>query len=213
MNYTLRLFQPADERPVRRLCFETALYGRPIEALCDDETFITDAWLSYYWRFEPELFWVAVKDDRVVGYLTGCANTKRFARRYLWQIAPHLVRLFLERKLWQKLLFKVVLRNWRTLFAYGRRKEQALLRYFPAHCHVNVAAEARGQGLGFALVMRFLEELKARNIRGVHAVSGTQGGTNLFMKAGFASKMSIPTVRLTEESPEFVQVLVKEIWL
>jgi GNAT superfamily N-acetyltransferase len=209
MNFTLRPYQVGDERPVRRLCFETALYGRSIQALCDDETFISDAWLSYYWRFEPELFWVAEGGGRVLGYLTGSADTVRFQGRYLWRVLPHLFSRFLTRRLWQTPLFRAVVREWRTLFAYGRRREAELLRDFPAHAHVNVAADARGQGVGYALAMRFLEELKRRKIRGVHVVSGTPGGTQLFMKAGLAKRMSLPAIRLTNESPAFVEVLVK----
>src|SRR5580698_6257681 len=97
VNFIIRPYQPHDERQVRRICFETALYGKPIQAVFDDEAFISDAWLSYYWRFEPELFWVAADEERILGYLTGCADTALFQRRYLWRIVPSLVKQFLIR--------------------------------------------------------------------------------------------------------------------
>jgi len=211
MNFTIRPYQPSDERHVRRLCFETALYGRPIQSVFSDEAFISEAWLSYYWRFEPDLFWVAADDQGVLGYLTGSADTVLFQRRYLWRIAPSLMRQFLSRRHWRQPLFRVVLRQWRTLLSCGSRSSRGFLHDFPAHCHVNVALAARGQGVGLALVGTFLKALRTRKIRAAHVATATLGGSRLFRKAGFSNQCLLPAVRLTEESPTFIEILVKDL--
>src|SRR5437016_4518420 len=98
MYFVIRPYQVSDERQVRRICFDTALYGNPIRDVFDDEAFIAEAWLSYYWRFEPQTFWVATEANRVAGYLTGCVDTSLFQRRYIWRVAPRLLTKFFRRR-------------------------------------------------------------------------------------------------------------------
>lgn len=57
---------------------------------------------------------------------------------------------------------------------------------FPAHLHVNIAANARGSGLGSALVTRFCHDARAAGARGVHVVTG-RGARNVtfYVRNGF----------------------------
>jgi ribosomal protein S18 acetylase RimI-like enzyme len=213
MNFLIRPYQPSDEQQVRRLCFETALYGRPIQPIFDDEAFISEMWLSYYWQFEPDLFWVAADEQRVLGYLTGSADTRQFQRRYLRRIIPSLLKRFYSGRHWRNPLFWVILRQWRTILANAFRPSHGLLRDYPAHGHVNVAAESRGQGVGLALLNTFLQALKSRQIRGVHVATATSRGARLFKKAGFSKHRILPAIRIDAESPSFTEILVKDLHL
>ena len=42
----IRAYDPADEREVRRICFRSALYGKPIERLINDPRLVTEALVS-----------------------------------------------------------------------------------------------------------------------------------------------------------------------
>ncbi len=71
---------------------------------------------------------------------------------------------------------------------------------FPAHLHVNLAADARGSGIGRALVQRFVEDARRAGTPGVHVVT-SQGARNVgfyarngFHQAGVAGEP--PTVRV-----------------
>ena len=103
------------------------------------ETF-RERWLGRYLTYDPDWFYVAVREARVVGYLAGSiddpAQTPRFA-----DIG----------------YFKV----WAS--------ETAI---YPAHLHVNVLATAREHGIGSKLIARFVEDLEAAGVQGVHLVTG-----------------------------------------
>lgn len=58
---------------------------------------------------------------------------------------------------------------------------------FPAHLHVNLAASARGFGVGTALVQRFIEDARRAGAPGVHVVT-SQGARNVgfYVRNGLA---------------------------
>ena len=65
---------------------------------------------------------------------------------------------------------------------------------FPAHLHVNLAASARGFGVGSALVQRFIQDARRAGAPGVHVVT-SQGARNVafyarngFVQAGVAGE-------------------------
>jgi GNAT superfamily N-acetyltransferase len=64
-----------------------------------------------------------------------------------------------------------------------------LVARFPAHIHVNVAADRRSAGLGAALVRAFAEHCRKRRTPGLHAVtaSGTRSAA-FFEKCGLGQR-------------------------
>ncbi len=65
---------------------------------------------------------------------------------------------------------------------------------YPAHLHVNVTASARGQRIGERLVERFVDDVRAARLPGVHVVTG-RGVRNVgfYTRLGFAERGSQPT--------------------
>ena len=61
---------------------------------------------------------------------------------------------------------------------------------FPAHLHINCHAESRGQGIGGKLISKIEEELKARNINGLHIMTGPDSlNKNFYRKLGFTYEL------------------------
>ena len=74
----------------------------------------------------------------------------------------------------------------------------AMERY-PAHLHINFAAEARGLGLGSLLLAEFEQRLSQRSIPGVHLVTGAaERNVGFYNKNGYveASRIQIGTSEL-----------------
>jgi hypothetical protein len=53
---------------------------------------------------------------------------------------------------------------------------------FPAHSHFNVAADFRGQGIGFRLGVEYHDYLRAQGVKGLHAMSVEKAGEERISK-------------------------------
>jgi GNAT superfamily N-acetyltransferase len=182
----VRPFRPADAPAVRRICYRTALYGKPVEALISDADWVTEALLGYYLRFEAWNLLVAEAGGRVVGYLSACADTRRSERLYALRVAPRLALRFclkgygLRPSLWRFAICSAVYA--RNLHAARHR----VLSLFPAHLHLNLDADWQGRGVGTDLLEHSLASLYDQGVRGIHIFAVSEGGKRFFLKAGFA---------------------------
>jgi len=207
----IRPFRPEDESAIRRICYDTALYGRPIEPLFPDPVFIGEAWIRYYVAYEPEHLWIADVDHEVAGYLTGSADTRRSISRFKTRILPRLIGRFLLKGHWMSPLF------WRLLWSYGVRRTHVsdrraeVIEKYPAHCHMNLAEGYRCRGIGAQLLRRFLGQLQTEGVPGIHVSTATHGGQSLFAKEGFVELARIPAPPLTEESPKEILIMGKDL--
>jgi GNAT superfamily N-acetyltransferase len=62
-------------------------------------------------------------------------------------------------------------------------------RRFPAHLHINVLSDARGGGIGTALIEAFAKSCKAQEIAGCHAVTADGHRNNRFFEScGFTAQ-------------------------
>ena len=93
--FVVRSYRDEDSPRVCSICFKTALYGYPIESLLNDSRLVADALVSYYIEYEKESLFIAEAGGRVIGYLTGSHDTRRFAYLFSRRIVPRLVARFL----------------------------------------------------------------------------------------------------------------------
>lgn len=84
---------------------------------------------------------------------------------------------------------------------------RAILPAYPAHCHVNVAAQARRSGTGTELWGAFHERLESRLVHGVHASTPTAAGKSFFGRAGFAILARYPAASLGGVAPGEVWIM------
>lgn len=161
---------------VRALCCLTGAAGNPIDRA--RWRFFGEQWVGPYERLRPEWAYVALKGGRVVGYLTGCPDTARFEREKRWFVdVPLLLKIAagrFDRRSGDVARFaRRALRLEKSPEQFFSAATHALLRSkYPAHLHVNVAAEARGAGVGAALAQKYFERLRAAGVGGVHVFCG-----------------------------------------
>ncbi|MCE9615672.1 MAG: hypothetical protein K8T26_15495 [Lentisphaerae bacterium] len=204
---TIRPYQAADEKAVRRLCFETALYGDSMAPVWNDPELVTEALIGYYLRWEPEHILVAEAGGIPVGYLTACLDHERFQHRYRRHVTPHLLRLMLRHGRWHDAQL------WRQLprFATHGRQRRALLALalpaYPAHLHINLAAAFRQAGLGGLLLRTFQDMVARAGVVGAHAVTTSPAGRAFFERHGFRTLASRPTPSLRDGTPVMLHLL------
>ncbi len=63
---------------------------------------------------------------------------------------------------------------------------QSYFETYPAHLHINCHHDSRGKGIGGLLVKAVEKSLKARNIKGVHIMTGPDAlNKKFYLKLGF----------------------------
>src|SRR5438270_185152 len=107
----VRPYRDTDAAEVRRICCDTAWHGQPIDPVFSDRDFLADAVVGAYSRVEPESMFVAESGGKVVGYITGCRDTRRFARLFLRRVFPELAAKFFTRGLWRPRPLRFFLRQ------------------------------------------------------------------------------------------------------
>lgn len=178
---------PGDWHAVRELCCLTGAAGEPIDA--ERWPFFAEVWIGPYQRLRPGWTYVAEHGRRVVGYLTGCPDTGPFERERRWRATLPLLAAVLRGRYGTTADTRRLLRRALGLAPavearFPRPLRARLAREYPAHLHMNVAAGARGSGVGRALLGRYLEDLRARGVPGVHLFCGP-GPLGFYAGAGF----------------------------
>ena len=162
----IRRYRPEDRDAVRYICCETGHLGDPIDPYFGDREVFADLVTSYYTDYESDWIFVAELHGRVVGYLTGCPDTRRY-RQHIPRIAKAVVAKALLRAV---VLCPSTAPMAARVIADSLRERPRLGWYgpeYPAHLHIDFLPEARGLGLGRALMELYLCELEAIGVPGV----------------------------------------------
>ena len=183
----IRAYTAVDRDAVRTIACETADRGEPMEHFFPDRVVFADLLTSYYTEYDSRALWVAVHDGRVIGYLTGCLDSRHYGRVMTWRVIPQAV--------WKALAHGLLLsaQAWRSAGAGlrtwwgGELRRQISFEDYPAHLHVNVQQGFRGQQIGRRLVERFLEQARSAGASGVHAAvrGDNEAACRFFARVGF----------------------------
>jgi len=192
----IRKYQPADRSGVREIACDTADAGEPVERFFHDRRAIADVLTRYYTDCEPGSLWVAECDGRVVGYLTGCLDTRRQERVTRTRILPKVIvgamarGVLLHADAWH------LLASFAGTVMLGGFPYPVDLGRYPAHFHINVRKDFRGGGLGPQLVEAFRRQVERAGVRGIHVVTrgDNAGGRTFFEKMGFELLCEKPLV-------------------
>ncbi len=192
----IRHYQPADRPAIRQIACDTADAGGPVERFFHDRETVADAITRYYTDYEPESLWVAECDGQIVGYLTGCLDTRRQERVTRKQILPKVIVGAIGRGvLWHADAWHLLAAFAATVLLGGFPHPIDLIAY-PAHLHINIREGFRGGGLGPRLVEAFREQAGSVGVRGIHVITrgDNAGGRGFFEKMGFRLLFEKPLV-------------------
>jgi ribosomal protein S18 acetylase RimI-like enzyme len=165
----IRPYECRDREAVRTICCDTADGGGPVDNFFPDREVFGDVLTAYYTDIEPESSWVAETENGVVGYVTGCLDTRKFIRAMVFHILPRVALKAIRRHtLRMPRAKRFFLSNFGLWLRYSSEKTVDYHNY-PSHLHVNLKPGFRAQGMGGELVLRFLEQAKVRGSCGVHA--------------------------------------------
>jgi GNAT superfamily N-acetyltransferase len=181
----IRKFLSGDRDDLRRISWQTAFHELKPGAVFSGSEILADAFTSYYTDYEPDSCFVAVADNRVVGYIIGTKNVPRMERISSKKIFPRLI--------WKALCSGVFLNriNLRFLFyclrsaCLGEFSAPKFCEKFPGMLHINIESGYRASGVGERLIKTFEAYLKDQQVSGVHFGTFTEGGKNFFIKMGF----------------------------
>jgi len=73
----IRPYEADDRAGVRNVCYETGFMGEPVDWLWRDRESFSDMFSGYWTDREPGSASVADLDGEIVGYLLGCADSRR----------------------------------------------------------------------------------------------------------------------------------------
>lgn len=127
---------------------------------------------------------------RVVGYIIGTANTQEFVERYR---AEHLISTDLpnaasaENSSEENELRNSFLRILHEPEGMLHAKHPEFLEQYPAHLHIDILSSHQRKGYGGILISEFLNELRKKEVKGVHLgmrADNTLAG-NFYEKHGF----------------------------
>jgi ribosomal protein S18 acetylase RimI-like enzyme len=212
--FAIRPYRRADREAVRDVCWQTAYLGSPIDFLYQDRESWADLFTSYYTDAEPESAWVVVApDQRVVGYLLGCVDTRRATSE--WRIA---LRHHVTRFLWAR---PGTAAFWWRLFrdrirAAGRAGTPVDLVRFPAHTHIDLLPEARACGVATRLFEAWHARLEQLGVPGVHCqiLAANVRVTALLTRLGYQLRgepFLVPGMRTPQGQRAHGRLIVKSL--
>jgi ribosomal protein S18 acetylase RimI-like enzyme len=214
VDLRVRPYRPDDRAAVRRVAFLTGYMGEPIDWQWRHAESFCDLITTWYTDREPESLFVAEGRGQVVGYLTGCVESRRArgwtaAQAARWLRRGALLRPGVAGFLWRSILDLARDR--------GRLPEETLGDpRWPAHLHINLLPEARGRGAGAALMRTWLARLRELGVPGVHLGSFAENhpAHGFFQSQGFAfhgEPQRVPGFRTREGARMHSQWMVQSL--
>jgi ribosomal protein S18 acetylase RimI-like enzyme len=179
-------------------------YWRHVESFAD-------IWTGYYTDREPESLFVATRGSSLVGYLTGCLDSRAApspARAVTLAALRHA--LFLRPGtagfLWRGLLDSAAQRGMPS----GELDDPR----WPSHLHINLAPEARGLGAGRLLMEAWFERLAQLGSPGCHlgTLFENTNAIGFFERMGFerhGTPQPAPGMRSPSGSRHQLQYMVR----
>ena len=172
---------------VRELCCRTGDNGDPIAP--ERWELFAKIWIEPYEKLLPEWTYVAESGASIVGYLTGCPDSRKFFRRIRWHATfPLLMAIagghsrrtpgaseFLKRA--------VGLRE-SVEGRFSRSLRHTVALAYPAHLHINIDAGFRRMGVGRRLIECYFTGLRSDQVPGVHLFCGADP-VEFYRRLGF----------------------------
>jgi len=151
-NINIRPYNLKDRAALRMLCCDVADRGGPIENFFPDRDLAADLLTKYYTDYEPQSTFVAECDGRLVGYINGCMDNRRYGLMMFWILIPLLLVKAFKRGIFfrreTQTMIKGMCKNWRRIFVWRRKSFSS----HQGHLHIGITQDGRRQQTGRQLV-------------------------------------------------------------
>lgn len=188
MNVSIRPYQASDRPTIRQICADTADRGKPVENFFSDREVFSDLVTAYYTDLEPKSLWIAEADGQVIGYLSGCLDS----RRYLWLMAcaitPKVIlRALLRGVFLRRQTYRFILAMLKSCTLGGLNRPELSFDKYPAHLHIDIKDGFRGKQIGQLLMEKFFTQAKSRCVSGMYLTvhQDNTPAREFFEKMGF----------------------------
>lgn len=182
----IRPYKKEDREVLRKIVCDTAFMGKSSTIFFDGEEVLADSLSLYYTDFEPQSCFVAVLENKVVGYIFGAKDTKVYDKTFFLKIFPKLLaKSFISGVLLKKKNL-ILLRNFFVSFLKGEFILPDVYKRLPATLHINIKDGYRALGIGGKLIKVFLEYLKKEGVKGVRFATMSDKASEFFLKQGFS---------------------------
>ena len=193
-SYAVRPYRPStdDRSACSRVCALNAHStsdSNKVSARSVNDELWGDLFVSAYLDRHPEYAWVlescseSDKQGQIVGYVVGTPDTQPFERYYFSHFWPARIGMysslppdtFTQRE--QDLIRKTA-----TFGDAAIKEDRAYLDAHPAHIHINLLPQARGQGYGKEMMGLIFGAMRHRGVKGVHltAARGNEAAGRVF---------------------------------
>jgi ribosomal protein S18 acetylase RimI-like enzyme len=178
----IRAYRPDDLSSLYRICLATGDAGADAAHLYRDPELIGHVYAGGYATVSPQTVFVAEDGGGIAGYILGPADTRAFEAQ-------------LELKWWPALRARygdsggnsTLDDRMRHLIHHPWTMPDTIVGAYPAHLHINLLPHLRGQGMGRALVERWLEAVAGLGATGAHLVvgAGNERAVRFYRACGF----------------------------
>lgn len=161
---SIRPYRPQDRSAMFDICVKTADAGSDATGIFSDDELWGLIFAVPYIERHPDLAWVVESDDaRVIGYIVATDDTDAFEQWFRDEWWPQFAARF------PRPLAPATREEKMIDYAYERRPgRESNAGEHPAHLHIDLLAEAQGQGLGRRLIQTLFVELRRRGVSGLH---------------------------------------------
>lgn len=184
MNARLRPYRPDDGSALAEVCIRTGDAGRDASSLYSIPTLLPDLFMQPYVFRHPDFAFVVDVDGVARGYVVCAPDTAAFeqwfARDWWPRRRPDLVR-------------SECTDHDRMMLAYADARGRVTSPYasvYPAHLHIDLLPEVRGQGWGRRLMDALISRLGEKRVPGLHLVTGAGNGN----AAGFYGHLGLQSL-------------------
>ncbi|MBF0512320.1 MAG: GNAT family N-acetyltransferase [Candidatus Omnitrophica bacterium] len=206
----IRAYEPSFRSQLRQICCDVADRGEPIERIFPDRDIAADLLTKYYTDYEPRSSFVAVCDGRLVGYINGCLDNRRYGLVMFWLLIPQLLVKAFKSGIFFKPqvlgMLKAVLENWPRIFTWRKGSFHS----HQGHLHIGVASDFRHQDVGASLINALIEYAAQKGIVELEATvhSANKEASIFFEKQGFEIRARYPMVMVRDGQKERYQSLL-----
>jgi len=207
----IRPLRRSDRRAVRDICVATAWLGGPGRGHIPDDWIWAEFWTRYFTDREPQnsLALCGAGDGRVVGYLMGASDVRRF-ERYVPFLIPGIILRAIHKRLLRRTETQAAVVAMLKSIACGEMSiPPALARDYPATMHIDLLDEARGRRYGAKLYELFAERMRSLGVAGIHAqtLSVNKAISHFCRNAGFTLAAKRPIGAFDHVETEPIEIL------